>query len=453
MTLNNEQLYWDRNVGNDVATCGSLSIGTTSLRYIKFHKKDAATISTFIASFGAIGATRSKAYPLIAKGTAAFAGGYSGQTEQEPFFSIGEYAGLELTANYGVSSSDLCNLIKSIETEATTTNPTDPTCVTTNGDDLDQYKNTDGTLQYPETKTASYVGIFTCMWYNDHLPVTQPSFKVAAAQTVYQNTGIRRVRMGYWAEASDNERFNLNQTTFEPELLKDENFLVYPIAFTSVDILLSAFPTMSTCPTTIQDADVLNGAILELQAAYDEHKGKIDGDTQKRCRDTIRRATDFITEYASKTTPVVYTITDTTSLPMEISISSADIVSECTRTQSMYDDIQRELGEEQKLKAYINYFSTNQARIMTVTESRRINLTDAKASLHTAAAGLKELVEDNNSRLTTLTISDETRTWYQTNRQTFDKDVVDIMRIYWGAMGPVSNNKRRFRALGTLPLK
>ena len=435
--MNNEQLYWNRNVGNDVATCGSLSIGTTSLRYIKFHQKDADKISTFIASFGAIGTTRSKAYPLIAKGTAAFAGGYFGQ-EQEPFFSIGTYAGLNLTADYGVSSSDLCDLIKSIETVATTTNPTDPTCVSTNGDSLNQ-------LSYPETKTASYVGIFTCMWYNDDSPVTQPSFKVAAAQTVYQK-GTRRVRMGYWAEEIVNDRFTLNQTTFKPDLLKDENFLVYPIAFTSVDNLLSAFPTMLTCPTTIQTADVLNGAIIELHAAYDEHKNNLDEDTEKRCRDTIRRATDFITEYASSnTTPVVYTITNNTSLSL---ISSEDSVSECNRTQSLCDDIQRELGEEQKLKAYIDNFSTNQAHIMTLTKSRGFDVTNAKISLQTAANELKELVEYNNSRLNTLTISDETRDWYKQNKQTFDQDVVDIMRIYWGTMGLVSSNKRRFRVLG-----
>ena len=454
-----EQLYWNTKVGVDVVECGSLSVKTVQLRYIKFGRQNAQLISEFIRSFRA-DHTRIDTYPLIAKETSAFAGGYFGRqpdgvADPPPFFTLNEYAGLRLSANFEHSSADLLSLIQQLETIAGPPGVNDVTGVTATGDNLDQFKNTDGTRMYPDTPTASHVGIFACMWYNNEDPVNQASFKVAAAQTVYLNhqAGPRRARMGYWAELDTHARFTADKYGFEVGLLKDVNFLIYPSTFTVVESflpLLSKFPLGVRAPTTVQEADALNRAMLALKLAYDaQPRDMLTDDTKKKYRDVRRQATDFITSYTSATIPAVYTGSNVPQL-ITVKVLPTKLDTEIGRADTMYQDVQRELTEEHNLAAYIKDFETNTKSIMDDIATKQARLTTIKTSLETSATELKRVVNENNTRLSSKTLSGDNTSLLMNAEKTIDADIAAVMDLYWEAMTVVSDgaNYRRFRTLG-----
>ena len=251
--------------------------------------------------------------------------------------------------------------------------------------------------------------------------------------------------MGYWAELDPNTRHKVNKVDFEVGLLKDVNFLIYPGTFTAVEPfqpLLSSFPLGVIAPTTVQEADVLNRAMLELKLAYDaQPTGTLTDDTKGTYRDIMRKATDFITRYTSTTTPAVYT---GRNLPQPITMKLLPVAleTEIARADTMYQDVQRELTEEQNLAAYITGFDANQNNIMVGIVTQKTSLTTIKTSLEASATELKRVVNENNTRLYKKNLKDA--------EKTIDADITAVMDLYWEAMNVVSDgaNYRRFRTLG-----
>ncbi len=123
---------------------------------------------------------------------------------------------------------------------------------------------------------------------------------------------------------------------------------------------------------------------------------------------------------------------------------------EIGRADTMYQDVQRELTEEQNLAAYIKDLETNTKSSMDDIATKQARLTTIKTSLETSATELKRVVNENNTRLSSATLSGDNASLLMNAEKTIDADIAAVMDLYWEAMTVVSDgaNYRRFRTLG-----
>ena len=82
--------------------------------------------------------------------------------------------------------------------------------------------------------------------------------------------------------------------------------------------------------------------------------------------------------------------------------------------------------------------------------TKQARLTTIKTSLETSATELKRVVNENNTRLSSATLSGDNTSLLMNAEKTIDADIAAVMDLYWEAMTVVSDgaNYRRFRTLG-----